>query len=245
MKKDYLLNDTSRSDDFTQKGFNGMNTQKEVAVFKQDSFGTDSVFTENIVDRFKRSRGFYYDNKKDVIGLLGVFFVLYPTMALSIAALKHRGMTDLAIETVWTAYLMSSVGTLVVIFLAWLVYSINIRLSYSKWDVKTEKAAWRYKSILREYFVDFISTGFLHEESDHATTKMINTRALVNFDTQTNADQMFGLKEVGSRVIMLRGYCKSVNSREKILLTLKFNKNFSKLRLQEYSVEKIVEHKNH
>lgn len=202
----------------------------------------NDVFTENVVDRFNRSRGFLYNNREGIVNFIGMIFILFPVLVIFVATLKYWRVPRLIFSKAMSIYPLIILAVLVVIVSSFVIYHIDLRMRYNGNEIKTERMAWLYKAILKDYFNDFAKANFLNEGAVgglvHEPKKKGSASVVIkDFRTVTNANQMLGGDCVGSRVIMLKGSCHVGSSVKTMSLTLKFNNNFSELTLQKYDIK--------
>lgn len=211
---------------------------------RQADFGDNPIFTENIVDRFKQSKGFLYNNKSDIGRFVLMLITAFPFVALVVTALNSlkagTGISGINLDDVWALYSVIMIGLFAALSVGGALYWANAYIFFSADDAKTQRKAFIYNNILREYFIDLIRIDGLNEKSNNHLGGLVrigDPLTVINFNTITKVDNEYDEGWAYSRMILLSGQVKVDNVYKRVTLTLLFNKDFSSLTLQKYSIK--------
>lgn len=212
----------------------GKGKSKTDEFLKNPRLANDAIFNENIVDRFSSVDG-GSDKWETIKTIMLITAMVGAINGISILlGLINGEITSLG--SIIGSGIMFFVLFVIVLF-SWFTVSfvrnIPIKGHYSRTDIKTKRKVAKYETVLKSYFLDFIATKTVKQRLTalDATPPNVNTiKAITNFDNSTND------KTLSSRAVMLTGICTRGESKIPVSVTLNFNKNYSKLQVQDYKI---------
>lgn len=228
----------------TTKGLNDNGKSNQDEVFRNPRLGNEAVFNENIVDRFSSIKG-QYDKWENVRNIALITTIVATINAFALVLGYMNGEIS-GLGSIIGNGIMFVILFLIVLF-SWFmmvfVRNLPVKGYYSRADIKTKRVVAKYEPVLKSYFLDFMATRTIRERL-HAISAMPTTistiKTVTNFDNNVNNVNNININnpnnKLSSRAVMLIGFCVHGDSIVPISVTLNFNKNYSKLYVQDYKI---------